>query len=784
MRPTLYAFCLAFLLCFSFTAFAQETPKDRITKALSDYFFLERENIHVQFNKNIYMTDEQVWFKGYVFHRKKNIPFFSTTNVFVSLLDDTGKVLETKLLYGNIGSFSGNFKLGNSFKSGKYYLQFYTNWMNNFLENESSVYEITIINRALGAGNALAKSDPSKLNIQLTPEGGILADGVANTIGISIADCNGGTVNTTTVDITDSAGKVIQKVQLNKKGFGRYELPAGATGYKAVVTIDDKKHEMPFPQPQLKGLALEANSYATPGKTLITLRPNKGMITSLSGKPVYILLHQDEKAILYEVPLTEDNPSQKMAIKNEDLFDGMNTIRILDSDLNQLAERLVYKYPAETLKAEISAAGQSKDSMKFTGTTGYSNMNISLSILPENTISINETNDIYGSFLILPYVSTDRKIAGQYYFGSLSKVKMYELDLFLLSQKSKYEWRNILLNPPKNTYPFEMGLTVKGTVPKNAGDTKFSQVRLYSLTSAIDERTDVNEKREFEIKNLVIADSAYVNFTLLRKGQKPKELTLAPQVLNGIRKFNKPYQPQPKYYIPVTEDSSSTPNIFKEMIQLEEVKVEGTRLKYANSFGNGNLRAHKISDSQAYMYQNLLNYIKTYGGFNVSNSNGQVRITARTTTTMNGATAGPILFIDNMQQMDYAILDLIQLSEVDEIYMSPHAIVPSVRNYIGIIRVYLKKGAKISSKNSTPEIIVKNAFEKVLPFENIIYNSTNDKGFENFGVIGWEPQIMTDDKGSYDFRIPKTGQKTLKILIEGFSADGKLLSETKTITVE
>ncbi|AWH85067.1 hypothetical protein HYN59_07970 [Flavobacterium album] len=786
MKKILPALLLLALYGFSQKNFAQESKKEKVAKMLSDYFFLERENIHVHLDKSVYTTDEQIWFKGYVFHRRKNVPFFSTVNIYASLIDADGKILETKLLYGNIGSFSGSFKLNSKFSSGKYYLQFYTNWMNNFTEDESSVYEVSVINEAQGAGTALAKADPSKISIAFRPEGGTLVSGVANTIGISIADCNHNPIPVSVADIVDGSGNALMKVQINKKGYGKFELPAGATGCKAIVTIDGVKHEQSLPQPQGKGIALEINNYSSPDKAIVKLRTNKFTADSFAGKPLFILLHQDDQAMLYEVAFKEGSTELMMAILAKDLFEGMSTIRVLDSDLNQLAERLIYKYPQTVLTSELTKVKQVSDTLQYKGKVNYPNMNLSMSVLPENTISLDETNDIYSSFLLLPYIKTHRNASGRYYFSTLSKVKAYELDLYLLSQESKYEWRNIMTSPPKNNYPFDMGLTVKGTVPANSGSTKLAQVRLYSLTSSIDEIADVDDKREFAYNNMVIADSTYVNFTLLRKGEKPKELTLAPQILNGGRRYNKPFRPEPHFYLETTaQEVTEVPHTYKENIELEEVKIDANRLKYANRFGNANLRGYKITEEQANMYLNLLNYIKTYGGgFNVSDNNGEVRITSRTVNSINGAQTGPIVYIDNVQQLDLAVLRNILMEEVDEIYMSPHAIVPSVRNFTGIIRIYLKRGGgAYKSKNATPEIMVRNGFERVLPFENVHYSSTNDKGFENFGLIDWEPVIMTDENGAFRIEMPKTAQKTIKVVIEGFSADGKLVSEIKTMTV-
>ncbi|PZR20327.1 MAG: hypothetical protein DI539_11200 [Flavobacterium psychrophilum] len=778
---------LAIVTLLNYSMYAQQSRTEEIMKSLTDYYTLERENIHVQFDKSVFMSNEAIWFKGYVFHRKINAPSPNTTNIYGNLMDEEGKIIETKLFFGNRGGFTGFFKLNSKFKSGKYYLQFYTNWMNNFSEDESAVYEIAIINTEQGAGTALAKADPSKIIIDLNPEGGKIINGVNNNIGIHVADCNNNPLSVSTADITDASGKVIKKVQLNKLGFGKFDLTANTpSGYKAIVTIDDVKHEKPLPVAELTGISLEVNNYAIADKTMIKVRTNKETYSSFNGQPVYILIHHDDKAVVMELNLNNPGFEQTLAIPNTEFASGLNTIRILDSNLIQLSERMFFNYPKTGLSIDVAKNGPTTDKLKYAGKVNYPNMNLSLTVLPEATRSFDDTNDIYSSFLLLPYIQDQHKASGRHYFTTLSKNKLYELDLFLINQKSKYQWVNIKQNPPKNNYTFDLGLTLKGTIPANI-DSKGSRIRLYSLTSGIDENTEVRDNREFEFKNLIIDDSSYVNFTLIKRGAKPREISLVPQVLNGRSKFNKPYKPEPHFYAPQANmDAVNSPNIFSDAVseELEEVKIEGSALKYANTAGHSDLRGYKITDQKANAYQNLLQFIKTFGGFyiNENPSTGQLTIYTRTVNSINAAQAGPIIYIDNVQQLDYSILSVILLGDVDEIYMSSTAIVPSVRNYQGVIRIYLKKGPKPGlNKNTTPSIIVKNAFEKPKAFQNVTYNSVDDKGFENFGIIDWQPTIMTNEKGEFNISIPKISSKPLKVLIEGFSADGKLISEIKTI---
>jgi hypothetical protein len=787
MKQILPAFLfIGVLLFITPNAIAQENKKEQIAKALTDYFFLERENIHVHFDKKTFVTNEQVWFKGYVFHRKKNIPFFTTINIYATLMDEDGKVIDTQLVYGNIGSFTGKFKLNDTLKSGKYYLQFYTNWMNNFTEDESAVYEISIINQKTGAGNALAKADPSKINIEFSPEGGTLVQGITNTIGISIADCNHNPLPVSVVDIADVSGKVIKKVQVNKLGYGKFDLPANTSeGYKAIVTIEDMKHEQPLPAAQLTGIALEANNYAIAGNALIKVRTNKLTYESFGGKPVFLVAHQDDKAVVFEVPFTDKGLEQVLVVPDSSFFDGMNTLRLLDSNLNQLAERLLYKYPKSVLKADLNKTTESVGKSDYEGKVNYPNMNLSLSVLPETTMAFDDTNDIYGSFLILPYIENQKKVSGRYYLTSLSKSKAYELDLFLLNQKSKYGWQNILKNPPKDNYPFDMGLTMKGKVP--TGKARYSKVRLFSLTSRLNELAEVDENNEFVYQNLIVPDSAYISFSLLTKGVKPKELNIQPQIVNGKRAFNKPFKPQLRCYIaqgPETAiDALDMPNVQDGTIMLEEIKIEGRRLKYEKSFGNMKLTGYKIGEMENNIYRSVIQFITSRGGFRVEQGGMgmDVHIYTRGRNSINGGQSEPIVYIDNIQNTDHNQLSNISMSDVDEIYMNPVALVPSIRNYSGIIKIYLKHGPTGARKNNTPDIIVKNGFQKVMPFENVIYNATEGRGFENFGLIDWEPSIMTDENGAFSFSIPKVYAKPVKVLIEGFSADGQLISEIKTL---
>lgn len=773
----------------TFSCYSQETDsqKNFISKTIEDYFFLERENIHLQLDKSVFLSDEDVWFKGYVYHRKEEVPFFTTTNVYASLYDENGNRIKDKLLFSSMGSFSGKFELGDAFKSGNYYIQVFTNWMNNFKEDESSVFKFSVINKNDRTASIKSTPDYSKINIEFFPEGGSIIQGTQNIVGIKVSDCHGNPLPSIEGEIISLEGKSIQKVSLNRFGLGKFQIFGDGKTSKASFQVNGKKVEENLPFAIPNGLALEINNFALKDKTIVKIRTNEKNIASFKSKKHYLVVHQDNKSTIFDIDF-KNTLEQNITFTKDNLSEGVNTVRIIDSDMKQLAERFIFKYPEESLKLDIKLLKKGKDSIHFSGNLNSVNSSISIAVVPEQSIAINQDYSIRASFLLNPYLSKNQSNTN-YYFEEVSKAKEFELDLLLLTQSTgKYKWENIVTTPPKDNNIFDFGLTIKGTINQTLADRKKFKVKLFSLQSSISESTGINDKNEFYFNNMVLADSTWVNFTLTDDKNKPIVLKLYPQILNGRRTFNKPFKIEKKECASIEEKVEyETPSFVNGTIMLEDVEIaveKKKKLKYSNSLGNGNLRGYKVAENDQ---TDVLNFIRN-NGFEVPTINGfsnTVEIYSRSVTTINGARSTPILFIDGLQQMSFDLLLNMRMNEVDEIYINAHAIVPSVNNNIGIIKIYMKKGGSSSpQKNNAIPFEIKNAFSKIEPFKNKLYTSTENRGFQNFGLIHWIPAIYTHDSKEFKFQIPNMGQKNVKLLIEGFSAEGQLISETRTISLE
>lgn len=790
MQFTFPRFAILFFSLITSFSYSQGTnsQKDSISKKIEDYFFLERENIHLHFSKTTFFTGEKIWLKGYVYHRKKSAPFFSTTNVYASLYNDKGDKIEDKLFYAKNGSFIGNFELDDELASGKYYVHVFTNWMKNFKEDESSTYKIDIINKNDSSYNK-DKPDYSQANITFYPEGGTIIEGVKNNVGIKVSDCNGNPLPVSEGELINPAGQTIQKISVNKFGFGKFELLPDLKTYKVRFTIDDKKMERIIPAANPKGITLEANSYAVKDKTIIKIKTNAASIETYISKPVFMVVHQDDKTAIFDVDFKNKNLEQTIAFTNDVLFPGVNTIRIIDSENNQLAERLIFKYQKESLKLELGSIKKEKDTAIFNSRFNFINTNISISVLPEETFAFDQENDIYGDFLLNPYFN-EKAAYSKYYFNEITPKKAYELDMLLLSQESsKYKWQNIKNVAPKTAYDFDFGLTLKGTVNQTLSNPKSYRINMLALQYGINEATPITEKNEFYFNNLVLEDGAFINFNLIDEKNRSTAFKVYPQLLNGRRSFNKAPQFGSKS-CPVKSESVAIemPQFAPGSITLDDVEINKTfkkKSKQASKLSNSHLIGFQITEKEHQM--DLLQFIQIHG-FELVNDvmANTIQILSRTQNSYNAQKLAPLIYLDDIQLQSADMLLGIRMTEIDEIYLNPHAIVPSIKGNMGVIKIYRKNimDSKEPSKSKAIPYIVKQGFSKNEAFKNIPYTSTTSTGFRNFGLIDWIPNIITNQTSNFTFKFPLYGQKKVKLLIEGFSADGKLISEIRTVDLE
>ena len=775
----------------SFCQTPTEENNTKIGTVLNNYFDLEREAIHLHIDKTTFINNESIWYQGYIINRKTEKPYF-TTNVFVLLFDEKGNQLSEKLIFASNGTFSGKIVLDSKMHSGNYYIQTYTNWMNNFSENESTITKVNIINPSEGVRN-YKKINSESLEIFLNPEGKSYINGVSNIVGVQLKDCRGNAPENLEASLVNNDGEILKSFKLDKFGFGKFEVTPGNENLKVIVSYNDKTLEKALPAAENFGYSIEVNNFTIEGKTIVKVKTNKTTANLMQNKKLYLLAHQDQKYQIYDIQNNPNILEQTIFIENADLFEGVNTIRIIDSDMKQWAERLIYFYPKIENSSSVLKTGVKGNEMNMVGYSPYPNSSLSVSVLPEGTKSWDESNNIISGITINPYLISSLE-NGNYYFSSMGRAKYYALDLCLLNQTNlKYQWDFMKVSAPSTKYSFDIGIDLKGTIDPKIQDKTFHKVKLSSFQYLLMLQSDVDEKGEYRFEHVLFVDSTAVNLSL-QKLPKFEEIPgkLTPQVINRKRPFNKPFPIKiPESCNSIESESIVTdfnlPKFAGKIIALDEVTVknEKKKLTYSTRLGNGNLRGYKVDE--AMLNVTLLDFISS-NGFNVVRDMGQSQIYSRLKTSLNAGQATPDIYIDDRRLMSTNELDVMRMSEIDEIYLNPHAIVASINNNMGVIKIYTKKNncfnCYATQKQNPNQFFIKDGYSHLYNFKNVEYDNTLSEGFDNCGLIEWLPRVTTDDTGQFLFDITDYNKAKGKIIIEGMTPEGKLFQEEKIIDLK
>jgi hypothetical protein len=770
-----------------FSIYSQEKDENKlIFNSVSDYFNLNSESIFLHFNKSVYLSNETMWFKGYVVDKKTNMLNFETTSIYVKILDSNKNELDTKLFLATNGVIIGNIVLNENYNSGKYYIQTYTNYMNNFEEDESSIFAFEIINTrdSVFIKDELSLEDAQ---IEIAVEGGNFLMDCDNTIGVTIKQCNGKGIKSNNVKVYDSKNNVVNQFSTNLNGFGVFELiKAKNESYKIVLEENLQKIEKNLPIAFSEGITISVNNYTDEKKVNIKLKTNQNTLDKIKELKYKIAIQKNNEIILNDIYI--EDLTKDFIIDKSSLFKGINTIRILDSENNSIAERIIYNHKNDSSKIILEKFKITKDSVFYKGRLTNKMANFSISILPEETVSNFENNSIVSQ---LTFNSQTNNVVENYsyYFKDFNRKKQFELDLVLLNEKkTKYNWNSIISNKPKITYSFDKGINIEGTLnnilPNK--DKNLYTINLISIRDGIILNETINEKNNFSFKNLIVRDSTTLFVTLMKNNKNLNEsVKLYATVTNNKNKnikklINNKIDCNYKSYARSNNENPDFP-LNKNTILLKEVELVDTKkekLTYVNEFGNSFSRAVKIDKDLENRYFDFLSFLQTYG-YRVTRNFGEVTI--QNLTSSNGFdNPQPTVYFNGVVAEDISFLISFPLSEIDEVYFNKTELGPRMNGRYGTIKIYSKKdlsSIKRNSKTTTKTITISGGFQKEISFENPYFSNFQQQAFKKYGIIDWVPNIYTDIEGNFEIKIPKLEQEKVLLNIQGIDSDGNYYFE-------
>jgi len=513
----------------------------------------------------------------------------------------------------------------------------------------------------------------------------------------------------------------------------------------------------------LKGIAFSTNNYSYEGKTYISIKTNKTTLTDLKNKKLSIFILGNAKVNLVNIkPLNALETT--FTVPNSEFFEGANTIFLIDNDNQKLAERSLF-FTAEAKSIDLKVVEKSNSNITIQGNSNLKNANVSVSILPAASLSFDNKHMAINQIMFANNFDSGLKNPA-YYFKDDTAKEQYELDTELLTKKSKYTWEATNGVAPIKKFDFDKGLEIKGTANVDLKNSEASKVRMSAVLLAIDQMVSLNNKNEFIFPNLFVQDSTKLSFELFNgKGQK-ETLRSSTQVTNASRKFNKTLN---------LEKSICNTTAFKtekilfpttaNVIALNTIEIQNKRKAKVLTRNLPMARGVKITDDICKKYFNVADFIFAY---------------------ISCTCPWPLqVFIDNVLERNEDLLGIYPSCDIDEIYFSKQA--ASAGSFcvtFPAIYIFTKKitdRKQFSEAYQSQSLLITNGFQKDMPYVSPNYFSTTDQSFQQYGAIHWISDVITDDKGNFQFKFPSMDQKEVKVIIEGVDSEGSVVSIVKNL---
>lgn len=794
MRPIAVFIGVFFFLTLNAQNNFQDT--DLVT-AYEDFTEMPREVAYVHLNKSIYIKGERIGFNAYLMDKSNAKRSIETTNLYCILSDKNGRPVKEQLIMIQNGVGRGNFELDEAFTSGEYTFRAYTNWMKNFEEQNHYVQRIRIIDPEVEK-TIQPKKVAATLDAQFLPEGGHLVHNVSSTVGVVIKNADGFGIPELEGEILDAKNAVVANFKLNQLGIGACEFtPVPNEKYHAQLSYNNVNHRFQIENIEPKGILLALQNL--PNKVAIAIKTNDASISEVQGKPYTLAIHNGTSLKILDIAFQDTTEILKV-IPHEDLFPGINIFTLFDANNNPISERLFFNFQGLSFESSEELVSQQKNDsiivqIPFKDLNAALFNNLSVSVLPSETISYKHHYNLPSYLLLQPYVKGTIENAS-YYFQEVNARKKYDLDNLLLTQGwSSYDWNTIFNKPPDFVYDFEKGIDF--TVSMNGKNS--SQFLLYPNANSKSELIQLKEKEvTFQKRNRFLLSDEKIRIGEIKatgeltvpklvlqfKPSKIPAFTSKKENLLGLKEVS---------ILEMGETTSYSPSISEKVQQLDEVIVTKKQAySRIEKLKNATLGKVEVFDEMMRLrYQYFGNYISERG-FVVDEQpyvvDGddltpiqQFRIVSRNPNTFNNEI--PIIYLDGVLLTDLEILKRFRMDVVDYVEVNRSGIGGGLRGGGGIIKIYTdpKKKYKIEAREVFKEFDIPLTFTTPKRFYTPKYSSTQSTFFKEYGVVDWFPNLMPDSNGTISFKIPNPGSGNLIVHIEGIVNDQSLVSEARSI---
>ncbi|RKF04384.1 hypothetical protein C8N26_1052 [Tenacibaculum lutimaris] len=733
-----------------------------ITESYSNYFENTREVAFLHLDKTTFLQGEEIWFKAYIQEQNSQKLHKTTSNLYVSVFEESGKLKEQQLIHIKDGIGNGSISIDSTYTEKNYYLKASTRWMKNFKEDNAYHQKVHIIS---SQQRATMVSEENSYEFELFPEGGNLIANTNNNIGILLKDSKGKGIKIKKGIIKDQNGNIIRYFNTNANGMNKVSLfiEKNMTYTFSTVLYNGLKIKATTGNPSSYGITI--NTIHTDKKIGINIITNDSSLKALIKKEFKVIIHNTRSYKTYNFTFKKNKKNYLLIFKRDDLNPGINIVTLFDEKSIPVSERIIFNNKDSLISdLRVKTENSSGDSLKIDlYNESNSKLFLSASFLPSGTEAYSPENTIISSFLLKPYVKGHVQNPGNYFKNLTDKKKLRDLDLLLLTQGwSKYNWTDIFNNSQKINYPFEHGIDV--TMSFNKPIRNNQSILLYSAENNLITTFKPIENK-WILKNTFIKKNSLLQFAVKHKENYLSEIIPTLSFSSGklsdfINKESKVLTSS------ISEATVLDFEIIKDKFEvLNEVEVKAKIKK--------NEINKEYIEAGAYRNLNMKNVIVNSGETVMDFINWKTPPSRGISTIkLNGK---------NISREPW-MLENMNLDQVKSIYYGSDMSNPGL-SYAFFIFTYSPIELH-SKKSTTAEVKTLMGFTIEKEYYNPRYPSYFNDTYKKYGAIFWEPNIEIGPKSSYVFKVPLNLQEKIIAYIEGVSESGELISKEYVLSEE
>lgn len=455
-----YSLILSILgVLFSLKSFAQTNIDSLLAYSSKQWASFPMEILYLQTSKSTYETGEDLWFKGYQLDAQSFALSDKSKTLYLQMINPADSVVWQEKYPIENGIVSGHVYIDEKLLEGDYLLQGYTK--HSFYKNDTTgiipARKVKIMKNISHSAVAETPQDTT-FRFKMFPEGGNLVSGIPSILAFKATDGKGNPVfvegavyqdNEPLIEVKSihyGMGTVLftplqdKTYRIELKNGKSYPLPTIHSQGMVLRLIKQDKKELNF---------MVSQSNSLPNQQIYLIGQMRGMVCCMA------------KGVL------KDNLNISISLDNF-LYQGIAEFTLFDSQMQPIAERLVYIHPekklhitAEPDKERYTLREKGTIKIKITNEEGNPvRANIGVSVYDQ------AYNNPANPVNILSYYYLSSQIRGKiynpaYYFDERNNGQTEGMELLLLTQG----WRRYVWNTISSFYEGQPFLTdeINGT---------------------------------------------------------------------------------------------------------------------------------------------------------------------------------------------------------------------------------------------------------------------------------------------------------------------------------